>query len=310
MTSVTDSPLTVVADGYRLNCDRVVIATHNPIVGKAGVLNATLLQTKLALYSSYAVAAHVAKGQVADALFWDTADPYSSYGSSPENATTTRDLRRRGPQDRPGAMTRRRLTALEQALRRSARRRGAAPLVGSGDRDNDGLPYIGETAQHQFAATGFSGNGMTFGTVAAMMAGRGPGRENPWQELFDIGRTKIAGGLWDYIKENMDYPYYLIRDRSPAEGESLARSLKRGEGKILEARGQRVAVYRHDEGKVTLRSATCTHMGCLVHWNNAEPRGIARATGRDSRPRAKSSPVPRKRLWPKLRSNSPVPNRR
>ena len=35
---------------------------------------------------------------------------------------------------------------------------------------HDGLPYIGETADRQFVATGFSGNGMTFGTLAAMMA--------------------------------------------------------------------------------------------------------------------------------------------
>ena len=34
----------------------------------------------------------------------------------------------------------------------------------------DGLPYIGETADGQFVATGFGGNGMTFGTLGAMMA--------------------------------------------------------------------------------------------------------------------------------------------
>ena len=50
----------------------------------------------------------------------------------------------------------------------------------------DGLPYIGETAAHQFAATGFSGNGMTFGTLAGMMAADAIlGRTNPWARLFD-----------------------------------------------------------------------------------------------------------------------------
>ena len=34
----------------------------------------------------------------------------------------------------------------------------------------DGFPYIGENAEHQFIATGFCGNGITFGTVSAMMA--------------------------------------------------------------------------------------------------------------------------------------------
>ena len=33
----------------------------------------------------------------------------------------------------------------------------------------DGLPYIGRMADHQYAATGFAGNGMTFGTLSAMM---------------------------------------------------------------------------------------------------------------------------------------------
>ena len=78
-------------------------------------------------------------------------------------------------------------------------------------------------APQQFAATGFAGNGMTFGTLAAMMAADAIlGRANPWRELFDIGRTKIRGGLWNYLRENKDYPYYLIRDRfAGAEGRSL-----------------------------------------------------------------------------------------
>jgi glycine/D-amino acid oxidase-like deaminating enzyme len=33
----------------------------------------------------------------------------------------------------------------------------------------DGLPYIGKMAEHQYAATGFGGNGMTFGTLTAIM---------------------------------------------------------------------------------------------------------------------------------------------
>jgi glycine/D-amino acid oxidase-like deaminating enzyme len=34
---VEDDPLTVVAGGHRITCDYVVVATHNPIVGKAGI---------------------------------------------------------------------------------------------------------------------------------------------------------------------------------------------------------------------------------------------------------------------------------
>jgi Rieske Fe-S protein len=136
---------------------------------------------------------------------------------------------------------------------------------------HDGLPLIGETAPRQFAATGYSGNGMTFGTLGGMMAADAAlGRANPWRELFDTGRTKVRHGAWDYVKENADYPYYLIRDRfAGPEGRSL-RARPRGAGKILEIDGRPVAADRDADGVVTLRSAICTHMGCQVRWNPAE----------------------------------------
>jgi len=64
------------------------------------------------------------------------------------------------------------------------------------------LPYIGETAERQFVATGFAGNGMTFGTLSAMMAyDAALGKENPWQETFSVNRKKVRGGTWDYVNQ-------------------------------------------------------------------------------------------------------------
>ncbi len=41
-------------------------------------------------------------------------------------------------------------------------------------------------------ATGFSGNGITFGTLSAMMICDAlKGRKNPWRELFDPQRTQV-----------------------------------------------------------------------------------------------------------------------
>ena len=62
----------------------------------------------------------------------------------------------------------------------------------------------------------------------------------------------------------------MMRDRLVgAEGRSL-RSVKRGHGEVIEYRGSKVAAYRDAKGSTTLRSAVCTHMGCLVAWNDAE----------------------------------------
>ena len=73
---------------------------------------------------------------------------------------------------------------------------------------------------------------MTFGTLAGVMARDAVlGRRNPWDELFDPARTKVKGGVWDYLKENIDYPYYMIRDRfAGPEGRSL-RAVRPGPGK-------------------------------------------------------------------------------
>ncbi len=269
---VRDNPLTVIAGGHRITCGNVLVATHSPQIGKGSLVAATLLQTKLALYSTYAVAGTVPSGVVPTGSFWDTGDPYLYLRVDRHDGYDFAILG--GEDHKTGQSTDERAcyARLEQRLR------ALIPQIelthqwsGQVIETNDGLPFIGETSDRQFTATGYGGNGMTFGTLAGMMmCDATMGRTNPWKELFDPGRMKIKGGLWDYLRENKDYPYYMMRDRfSGSEGQTL-RSLRRGEGKILELDGTRVAAYRDPDGRVTRRSAMCTHMGCVVAWNTAE----------------------------------------
>lgn len=268
---VTGDPLGVLANGARVECDYVVVATHNPIVGRASVARATLLQTKLALYTSYVVGARVPRGAVPDALFWDTADPYRYLRIAPGE---DEDFVIYGGEDHKTGQetdTSARFANLEESLRAlvpvaQVTHRWSGQVIET----PDGLPYIGQTAPRQFVATGFAGNGMTFGTLGAMMAAdEALGRPNPWSALFDVDRTKIRGAVWNYLRENKDYPYYMIRDRfAGPEGRTL-RAVPRGEGRILDLEGRRVAAYRAASGEVTLRSPICPHMGCTVGWNAA-----------------------------------------
>jgi glycine/D-amino acid oxidase-like deaminating enzyme/nitrite reductase/ring-hydroxylating ferredoxin subunit len=270
---IEGSPITATTrDAHRIHCEHVLIATHVPLQGKTGIVSATVLQSKLAPYTSYVVGGWVPRGTVHEALYWDSGDPYDyirvdrrhdhdfiifggedhKTGQVEETAECFRRLEQRAKQLLPDL---------------SVTHRWSGQVVET----NDGLPYIGETAERQYAATGFAGNGMTFGTLSAMMfADHVTGQKNPWAELFDTGRTKISGGLWDYIKENKDYPYYLIRDRFAGTGSHSLRSVKRGAGEVLDVDGQPAAVYRGLDGHITVRSAVCTHMGCYVHWNEAE----------------------------------------
>ena len=269
---VEDAPLTVVSGSHRVTCQYVVVATHNPIAGKAGLARTTMLQTKLALYSTYAVAGRTETGRVPDALYWDTVDPYEYLRIDRHH---DHDVVILGGEDHKTGQVRDNRDRWQRLERRLEELVPGIQLThhwsGQVIETNDGLPYIGEMTPGQFAATGFGGNGLTLGTVAAIMARDAiTGQENPWKELFDIGRTKIRGGLWDYLKENKDYPYYMIRDRfAGAESKSI-RAVARGSGKILELDGHQVAAYRHADGEVTLLSPLCTHMGCHVEWNDAE----------------------------------------
>ena len=271
-TEFSSSPLSLTANGHRVTFDDIVIATHNPLVGLGGTAGAALFQTKLSLYTSYVVAGRAPKGAVPDSLWWDTADPYRYLRIEPQ---PTHDLVILGGEDHKTGQvsdTGSRYARLEKALA------ALAPGIEMAHRWSgqvietpDGLPYIGPTAERQYAATGYAGNGLTFGTLAGMMAADTlQGGGNPWTGLFDPARKAIRHGLWDYLKENADYPYYLIRDRFAGADSRSLRSVQRGEGKILERDGAKVAAYRDVEGAVTLRSATCTHMACLVAWNTAE----------------------------------------
>ena len=46
--------------------------------------------------------------------------------------------------------------------------------------------------------------------------------------------------------------------------------IKAGEGAILRRGAAKHAVYRSDDGQIIERSAVCTHVGCIVHWNSFE----------------------------------------
>jgi nitrite reductase/ring-hydroxylating ferredoxin subunit len=136
---------------------------------------------------------------------------------------------------------------------------------------DDGLPFIGEQAKREFIATGFCGNGMTLGTLGAMLArDRYLGRRNPWADLLRPDRKPFHGGLWRYVSENLDYPYYLLRDRLTSPDDDEVDAVAPGEGRIVRFEGEKAAAFRDANGQLTLCSPVCTHLKCLVRWNGAD----------------------------------------
>lgn len=268
----SDEPMSVKAAGHTIRCDYLVLATHTPLMGRTGLVSSMLFQTKLALYTSYASSAQLPSGLIPEGSYWDRSDPYHylrvERGDGHDTAIFGGEDHKTGQE-----------TATTQAFARLEERlRSFAPTAivdhrwsGQVVETSDGLPFIGETAPRQFAATGFAGNGMTFGTLGAMMAvDAALGRDNPWRELFAIDRKSLPGGAWRYLAENKDYPYHLLRDwLAPASRMPLS-DLGRGQGRIVHLGGHKVAAHRDADGRLSLCSPVCTHLQCIVAWNDAE----------------------------------------
>ena len=267
---VTDG-LVVKAGKHAIRCRDIIVATHVPILGKTGLVKASVFQTKLAGYNSYVLGARLPTDTAPVALFWDTANPYNymrvaSLDESDYVIFGGAD-HKTGQNDDTEAPFRQ----LEKSLREiwpdaQIEDRWSGQVIET----HDGLPYIGEVDPHQFVATGFSGNGMTFGTLGAMMARDAISQiTNPWKDLFSPQRTTISKA-WDYIKEGVDYPYYMMRDRLVTAQDRSPETLQPGEGCLLKYNGQKIAAFRDEAGQLSLMSPVCTHLGCLVHWNTAE----------------------------------------
>ncbi len=246
----------------------LVAATHVPIQGAKGTFAAALFQTKLASYSTYAIGAEIEP--MPEALFWDTDSPYHYWRFDRRNdgaglvIVGGEDHKTGQQSDTEGCYEK-----LEKLLRQKIR--GARPThrwSGQVVETPDGLPFIGEIAERQFLATGFSGNGITLGTFSAMMIRDAiAGHPEPWTEIFNPRRKRPAA-LWHYLRENKDFPVRFVKDHLAAT--TKLEDVKRTTGAIVNIDGKKCAVYCDEHGKRTILSATCPHMGCIVKWNGAE----------------------------------------
>jgi glycine/D-amino acid oxidase-like deaminating enzyme/nitrite reductase/ring-hydroxylating ferredoxin subunit len=244
----------------------VVVATHVP-------LNRFFIQTKLAHYRSYVLACSI-EGAVPEGLFWDDEDPYHYLRPQETSAGTLLIVggedHKTGQEEDTEACFR---SLLEYARRRFDVRAVAYRWSAQVAEPVDGLPFIGRNSlsSHVYVGTGYSGTGMTFGTLAAMICtDLILGRENPWARLLDATRVKPLAQAREFVAENVDFPAHLVGDRlKKAEGDSYA-DIKRGEGKLVEVRGRKVAAYRDASGAIHALDPVCTHLACLVHFNDAE----------------------------------------
>jgi glycine/D-amino acid oxidase-like deaminating enzyme/nitrite reductase/ring-hydroxylating ferredoxin subunit len=270
---VIDDPLAVIVNGEIVGCDYLIVATHVPLAGAATTLSASLFQSKLYPYSTYVLGARLPDGLLPPGLYNDTSDPYyylrvhrdakgsyAVFGGEDHKTGQVRDT------EQCYAQLQRVLGILVPEAR--VERRWSGQVIET----HDGLPFIGETAERQFVATGYAGNGLTFGTFAGLMARDAVfGRENAWGTVFSPGRKHLALGTGTLVRENLDFPLHFVGDRlRRSEDAGALEALAPGEGAVVTIDKRRLACHRTENGEVIALDARCTHMGCLVRWNGAD----------------------------------------
>jgi glycine/D-amino acid oxidase-like deaminating enzyme/nitrite reductase/ring-hydroxylating ferredoxin subunit len=253
-----------VGKGPSLRAEKVVLATHSP-------LNQVVLQTKVAQYRSYVVSGRVPHAP--HGLFWDTDDPYHYTrahrdGSGFELIVGGED-HKTGIDEHTDAPFERLTAYAARVGLENPRFRWSSQVV----EPVDGLPFVGKNAgaERVHVATGFSGNGLTFGTIAALILRDAClGAFNPYAELYDPGRLKPFTRLSSFLAENVDYPLHLVSDALKAPTARSLGEIPKDEGRIVRVKGRRVAAYRDTSGRLYGVSPICTHLGCHVAFNSAE----------------------------------------
>jgi nitrite reductase/ring-hydroxylating ferredoxin subunit len=258
----------VITDRGVVTAAEVIVATNAPISTRV------LLHTKLAAYRSYAVAVEMPMGF--DGLYWDLADPYHYLRY--QQVDDRSYLIAGGEDHKVGELedTTEPFRRLEEYVRSHFKRSpAAADLRWSGQivEPADGLPYVGTNpgSNHLRVATGYSGNGITQGTLAALiLSDQINGEKTRWDDLLDATRFKPLASARAYVAENLTFPKQLLKDRLPHAGLEALAGIAAGEGQVLSLDGQRLAVYRNFNGELGAVAAVCTHLGCQVQWNTAE----------------------------------------
>jgi glycine/D-amino acid oxidase-like deaminating enzyme/nitrite reductase/ring-hydroxylating ferredoxin subunit len=255
--------------GQVVRAKALVIATHSPVHQAFGV------HLKQAPYRTYAIGLRAARGSLPPGLYWDTHDPYH-YLRTVEGAEGADDVLIVGGEDHKAGQddaADERFARLESWVRDRVPRLLEARSRWSGQilEPADGLAFIGRShgASNVYLATGFSGNGMTYGTLAGrLLADLIAKGGSEWSELYDPSRVRLrAAGR--YLKEGLTAAASYGERATPGEVSGIE-EIPLGEGAVIRRGLSKVATYRDEEGLAHEVSAQCTHQGCIVHWNPAE----------------------------------------
>lgn len=257
--------------GGKIRAQSVVVATNTPFN------NRLVMHTKQAGYRTYVIGIRVPPDSLPRLLLWDTGDPYYYVRLATPHPDADHDLLIVGGADhKVGQDTHpeHRYDEIEHWVRSHFPMAQSVEYRWSGEvmEPSDGVAYLGRNPlddNNVYIVTGDSGNGMTHGTIGAMLiTDLIMGRYNPWTSIYDPAR-KVKHGISDFVTEQANTLSQYGKWVKTGEVES-AQDIEAEEGAIVQEGLHKLAVYRDAQGDLHTLSAKCTHLGCVVQWNSAE----------------------------------------
>lgn len=262
------APCVVHTSRGKVTASQVVMATHSP----KGIY---AVQTAMEPYREYALAVRLKGTLPADGIYWHMQQK-QQYSIRPYRNEQGNFLLVLGEAHKVGHKEHNEesFKKLEKYLRSHFNvDRIVYTWAAQNYKPADGLPYIGTSLMENniFIATGFAADGLTYGTLSGMIISDAIlGKENQWAKIYDPKRFTPVASAPNFIKENVDVAVHLVKDYLFKKNANELEEIKAGEGKTIKLNGERLAAYRNEQGQLHVVSAVCTHMGCVVHWNNAE----------------------------------------
>ncbi|HEX5070613.1 MAG TPA: FAD-dependent oxidoreductase [Vicinamibacterales bacterium] len=265
-----DSASVRTRDGHTVTARHIVVATNTPIN------DLVTMHTKQAAYRTYVIGIPLEAGVMPHVLLWDTPDPYHyvrvATGPDGEEVLIVggEDHKTGQPEDEDAED---RFDRLLGWTRKRFPVTGEPRYQWSGQimEPVDLMAFIGRNPgdDNVYIATGDSGNGMTHGTIAGLLiSDLIAGHDNPWATLYDPSRKTLRAAK-EFAREtaNMAAQY---ADLVTGGDVDTVDEIAPGTGAVIRRGLSKVAVYRADDGTLTERSAICTHLGCVVQWNDGE----------------------------------------
>ena len=261
--------------GSRVRAGAAVFATNSPVNDKVQ------LHTKQLPMRTYAIAGRVPRGSVPDVLLWDTLEAYH-YVRLQELSEAEDWLIVGGEDHRSGEASdmHRRIGALDEWARERYPSFGEVEYSWSGQvlETDDFMPFSGRNPgeDNVYVHTGDSGQGITNGIAGALtIVPLILGEDSRFADVLDPSRKpasmtalkEFAEGVVGAAKNLAEH----VVPRSAEPGElASADELAPGTGGVVREGTSKIAAYRTPEGELIRRSAVCTHVGCIVHWNPFE----------------------------------------